>query len=1814
LTSFDPELRLHHSSDELAFLGELVSRQGSHKTWRTLVNVLSLADLPGMTQAVMENGLSALTLIEEWTGEPTSKVAEVAAWAIRAKSLSTLTSTSTLTRHGSVGGGFVGEHPLRAALSMLRRPAEDEIAAPLLAIGLIQQMHSPAAVVGINIGRAVHNQQSPEWTKVLRQLPLISNRTSASYLDSLISSCAAICSEPDLRTVDRRFLKEVEAYANFALDKLSEQTARFRSEIVTGTQLFEVDDPEGESTLSRHEVTWRIDPTEENESGEPEILYFVDEHSAPDALDVSDKSGLAGPSARQLRAAFRSQSENQHSEFHWRSLAPPETSFVLREAWKSLRSDVVTEGVTGAIFLLSLVLGKTPEASAEICVSAAGDDDGICLSKNCYRRRIPEPPQSWKPSDEHRDALAVADSIELALPSPVLELLRLRLPANARQRELWFLGWPNLATCINDLKEWMNDRKDRHRLTPRRLARVVPNRVFADCGRQAVIYWLFQSADDPPPSGVYYTAYPITELRRLHFQAWATLFESEGIQHHTESPGRVEQRVGSHMQIPPAAVRSMAGFLHKAIGKQKSDLRSLVHAHNTYTAYALSLLNFGTGHRPTTDPFDAFEAISIEEGYALIDDKYIDAQHSARLVPLSPLVIQQIQYYFDHLHSLAEAIRSWYPTLSDRILIQLEKRYQRILPVFFFLGNSDAWTSVRSSLLATYFPPGWHYPPNAHRHFLASQLSLRGIDEYVINQLMGHVDAGTASISGLSRYSPSDVFVDLRQTIDELLKSCNFQPCASPLKQSTRYELSYSNSKSAPQSIFGREQRAKTRKHKEEIEKSFVQETLEAYVESKPNGEPLSSEDIRALIALVQDRSVTVAFRHDQVRMSALRQQLASLKKRTGAQFFIPRERLLLNRQSEFFQEKALAHALLANHLKRDFAEHLCNLAVPLPESNDEATDRGSRPNPNRRQISNTNEIPKPDPRLRFAYGIMSLIVFARLADSKAICEHILAGNYLVHDGVGEVTYLEFGINSKNVRRIPLDEATAHLLLPAPRSAPTEVQLDAALRGILGRLRGTYVSRGRQSAVLQLCRLIDARNRLDLAGQLADYLSGASYSAALPHLMWVRTQHHRAAPDETAIPANDLLDLEPAAESSADLPPVRPKRDNVDSSVFTKAITKVLSHGAQRSSFEESAYRDHTKGGYAKPEKVARLEGALRHLAKGGELAPIGVMASSWIKRLMTHGSTGGPVVLNTIRRYWAELKREVIPLAYQLTVEEINAGALEDVYREAIDRAEQHQELVRKVLGLFHQHIESNFGVTTVDWSEVLPEGFSNDGDIINPSIISDRMYFHAIDLLKKDQHVQNKWEREAAALLVVLMYRFGLRTSEARGLLLRDVFHHKHRYFLRIAPNFARKIKTDAGIRFVPAIEALTEAESKLIAQFCEAGKAMRSHDSLTPLFANEAHSRDLNAMIRVCSRAADAIACVAASSGYSLYALRHSFISRVHFQISERNATSTLFLSPRRDTHGEHLNRLLAIVSGHVSPATTLKHYCHKFDQLLELPYTHALDRERLLRVIGAVTSRDKTARDTTPWRALSRLPEYQLPEDLPEPRIRPAAQVGAVEQAVRFLRLTSYGTELASIASLLNASAHQISEMDASLSRLETERPIGSRQSFDFGDADFGAANQVLRTNYWMQLLEAGRRVDVAFIDTEKALKISSLAKGWFRYVVSLNHDLLLDPLGDMSPLLTLLEILEVSKADVLIQLAQQDSSCDWFTKAITIAHSAGFGVEEASRMNRPAVQIGRKRTWPRCAVSMRRLREGCVRSTPQLSMLLVAIWISLDAPK
>ncbi len=1762
----------------------------------------------------MANGQHAFQLVQEWTGQPLGDLADACSWLITSHGLSVLDSTSKLTAQGGVGGGTVEDHPLRVALSNPRPLRQETTETALLALGALAQWLSPEAPQAKRIATAINNQESSAWSRLLAELPSPRNVTPSMYLASLQRRCGELKHATWLRPTEKSFLNEVTKSASLALTHLDEVAeARRRSSVILEQRL-EADDDEGQATLETREVFWQIDPPELGTGGEPIVTAYAADPTPPDEIDQEVGSPL---SRNQLRASFRSATENQFCPYHWHSLSPPEINFALREAFSSMGAGGPQDRAAGIIVLLALVLGKTPVHASLISVATQKKPGHICLRTGCYVRKVPRPPQGWAPSAHHRDLQPVAETIDLVLPSSIVQSIRKLYGGGSQAVPMWQLAWPNADSCSEHLQAWLTSRKSQHRLTPRRIARVIRNEIFSVQGRLVADYWLFQSEADPPPSGAYYGALPVRLLRDMHFDAWSRLFDESQLAVKTARPRPIDGIVGSYLQLPLTTVEKLCAHLRNGIeATTGGSSRSVIHAHNRYVAYTVTLLNFATAHRPIKDPFDALDTISIRRGYVLLDDKHIDGTHSSRLVPLVPYAVEQLSRYLNHLERLSSAIALIAPETSHRIKAHLASPSKRLLPTFFFLSKDAKWESVQPVRLATYFPDFWNYPANTHRHFVASQLSLRGVDEFAINQLLGHLDAGTASISRLSIGAPDVVFSNAKAAIGELLTEAGFLPLDSPLPQATPEQTGGRvGAGSLVVPTFGRELRAELRRAVELREIVFVRNLVDQLLASKPEGSPPNDKDVRALVAQVKNKSVTTDFRYDRVRMDALRDYLEEIRKKTEAKFFVPRPILVLNNDEGFFEPQALRDADIFDELQAEFVTLLSNLHAPLsainrtqrkpPNTDKRAGKRSDAP------VSNADAI--AESARRFTWGVLSFVIVARLADLKVIRSQILKGRYRVHAGQGERTLLEYAVNDFNVKRLPIDTITAALLQPVPTECPDEATIDSELRLILEKLQTRVLGRGRGSALARLCQVADAHNRVSLPGQAASYLSGDCDAVSVPFSVWLKSVHHRVDPEQNE---EDSRELEPGGTSKAptretNLLVVASSATNTSAEVFCKAITSAVSNANRKHNLSFQPPKDETGASKITQDRIDRFDATVRSLHQEGHVAPIGGLAASWLRHLMVHGSVEGPVVLHTVERYWAGLKRDVVPLAYKLTFEEIAAGALEDVYSTAIDVVSQHQEFTRKICGLFHRYLVDEFKVAEVDWNEVLPEGYVDASSVVSAGVVLEETYHTILDLLLSDPQTPNRQDRDSAALLVLLMFRFGLRTSEAMGLLLRDVFLHQGRYFIRVAPNFSRKIKTDAGVRVVPQMETFAAIESELLHQFLNVGKAVRSHDALATLLAGDAHTRDLSHMHRVAARAADAIRIASGERTYSLYTLRHSYASRMHAQLSlpaHRNAAA---LPLPQIKHGEGLNRLLAIIMGHASPTTTHRHYCHFFDDIISAQNIDLRNSQRLLQIIGCNASGQFIRGNQPCPTALKEYPLFSPPSSLNTPRVRPSSAIGPVAVAVKYFRLLSYGHAKSTLAQLLQISEAQLNKMNAALSGLCDERPIrfvGHELESRGSQSD----ETRLRAEYWEQLTAAARLADKMFDSPGARARLNAYAESWAKYVVSIDGDFLINPLSDPGMVTALLQTVQVAPADFVFGLNPADQHCDWYADAIRELGKHGAELVEALRLARPATQVGRTHFKPRACVLLRRTSEGVIRNTRQFSVLVASIWLAMHA--
>lgn len=224
--------------------------------------------------------------------------------------------------------------------------------------------------------------------------------------------------------------------------------------------------------------------------------------------------------------------------------------------------------------------------------------------------------------------------------------------------------------------------------------------------------------------------------------------------------------------------------------------QSLIEIHNAMTAYTVIMASFGLGFRAVAHPFSRWTDLDEERGLLVLMDKDSGDGYGARLVWVPDVVIMQLQNYRKHLLFLAERLGLRDPTLQRRIYSTLDPDFTdpdaEYLAPFFMLDPRMNPHPTSPSWLERYvlhFGPEdddssekqckrgkLRYPPNACRHFLASQLREHNVSEDIVSAYLGHWQLGQEPWACYSALSPLDYVAQLKPVLNHLMTECGWIP------------------------------------------------------------------------------------------------------------------------------------------------------------------------------------------------------------------------------------------------------------------------------------------------------------------------------------------------------------------------------------------------------------------------------------------------------------------------------------------------------------------------------------------------------------------------------------------------------------------------------------------------------------------------------------------------------------------------------------------------------------------------------------------------------------------------------------------------------------------------------------------------------------------------------------------------------------------------------------------------------------------------------------------------------------------------------
>ncbi|SDM97617.1 hypothetical protein [Vreelandella arcis] len=215
--------------------------------------------------------------------------------------------------------------------------------------------------------------------------------------------------------------------------------------------------------------------------------------------------------------------------------------------------------------------------------------------------------------------------------------------------------------------------------------------------------------------------------------------------------------VGSNLVPTTTYVNGLVASMQQQIkaAKKGSTWTALCSVHNAYVAYTVAMLMFSTGYRSVRDPLPSWDNISLSRRIIVIADKTDDQQSHARFLPLTSLMVEQLQHYQRHREGIIE-----------RLSFYLQNRWDTPFMFLDHYGNPKEVTPTRLHDQLQWIDSP---PLNINRHFLHTRLKESDLSSEVVDAFMGHWDPGQEPWASYSTFCPREYQALIASVIQRLM-------------------------------------------------------------------------------------------------------------------------------------------------------------------------------------------------------------------------------------------------------------------------------------------------------------------------------------------------------------------------------------------------------------------------------------------------------------------------------------------------------------------------------------------------------------------------------------------------------------------------------------------------------------------------------------------------------------------------------------------------------------------------------------------------------------------------------------------------------------------------------------------------------------------------------------------------------------------------------------------------------------------------------------------------------------------------------------
>ncbi|WP_100640615.1 tyrosine-type recombinase/integrase [Alteromonas facilis] len=455
--------------------------------------------------------------------------------------------------------------------------------------------------------------------------------------------------------------------------------------------------------------------------------------------------------ARLASAQYISAMDNQFLPYAWEFLNPIEQAKTV----ETIKNDSPSKLRTLAILTIATsldcdqlfyaqIVDKFDEESTQIQISGA---------LNIWFSKFPTLKGKFvRQPNEHDYLEPVIQKLFLPLPIEADGLISVNTTTTLGE----LLGFPSPKDMKSALDKYCLQVRSRgnNRLTPLKLRSLIFNKLISNISDEVKSSYAINNDEFSPSIALYYASFEAADLQNLIVNA----IREMGLTIHENEYLKQLGRYGSELFWAPehhkAHIKNIIGSLssHREINAS-TELHDIIKYHNDYVSYVGWMLHCATGHRERNS--FTIDAVNISEEWLLVNDK-VKEYENPRLVKISKQLQLQLNQYNEHLIHLSKALKKYNKDLSKYVgtLSQNIGRNLNSIPYFFYLSDADDIKPSPISTRAIFESLGLprNIQRNIQRHWYITGLREKGLPAEWILASSGHSGIGQLPYTYTSLY------------------------------------------------------------------------------------------------------------------------------------------------------------------------------------------------------------------------------------------------------------------------------------------------------------------------------------------------------------------------------------------------------------------------------------------------------------------------------------------------------------------------------------------------------------------------------------------------------------------------------------------------------------------------------------------------------------------------------------------------------------------------------------------------------------------------------------------------------------------------------------------------------------------------------------------------------------------------------------------------------------------------------------------------------------------------------------------------------